>query len=230
MCCRPSICRTNRVHYFASIRWILFILCINIKLKRRWVVFWPSRSSAHAKKTQKNKGCDFAKKRKWNHVCEITFLSEKGSFSYLLQISTTMRKCVVCKDFGYWLISWMSSAHDFARKWETKACPCRKFSSTGVNPFILPTYSHHITTFNLDPYLQVLLRMTLQSTHGFVQNGTINCTVTFFLLEWSFSYLLQIFTSKRICVVYNNFPLTHIFKVICWWICPCMGQRVVIVG
>ena len=61
--------------------------------------------------------------------------------------------------------------------------------------------------FDLYPYLQGYLLTTSQSAHDFAKNGTIYHIATVLLLKGSFPYLLQIFTTKRICVMFNNFDL-----------------------
>ena len=74
-------------------------------------------------------------------------------------------------------------------------------------------------TIDLDPYLQGHWLMNLgQRNHV--------CIITFFLLQGSFRYLVQIFTTKRRCVMYNDFWPGSISSKssVCFWLCH-IGQQ-----
>ena len=125
-------------------------------------------------------------------------------------------------NFWPWPIS--SSVHDFA------ICNC-----VGVVTF-LPlegSFNALYRYLSLRKSVHVLPFLTL--THSFMvicswlfqQNGASNHAVTFLPWDGSFSHLVQIFPTKRPCVMYNNFwrwPISYMTLF--------LGQRsqVIIVG
>ena len=158
---------------------------------------WPISSRSSAQ--------DFVKKNWTTKSCPCHNFLVQGSFSYLLQVFTTKWGWAVHNEFRPWPISIWSFAHDFAVLKILKFCLHTNFPAIGGMFFIL---------------------LTLQSAQGVAKNWTLNCTVTFLLLERSFSHLVLIFTNKM-CHIQQLVTLTRF--CICSLLCQYMGQWLQIV-
>ena len=154
-----------------------------------------------------------------NHV-HSTLLPLKGSFSYFVQIFIIKRRCVMYNNFWSWPISPRSSAHDLAKNGEQNRIrlegprrpppPQLQFRrSRDLTHASIPLAK---TPWGLTgrAWLQAGAQQTVIvvvpsfKSLGIDSRNDVG-VIIFLPEEGSFSYLVQVFTIAKRCVMYNDF-------------------------
>ena len=139
-------------------------------------------------------------------VCPLTFrvrpvasTVQDGFFPYLVQMITSMRRCVACDDLWPWPISSRSFDLDLENR-------VRSVASTVLDGFLL-----YLARISLSLSLEGVSRVTIFSKSGnlnfcqiFKKISALTLKKKSTVLDGFFPYLAQMITSMRECVAYND--------------------------